>query len=113
MSLAFTAALHDIIISLSITILLERSVELFIFSINSLIIIALGPTATVLAYDLAKEGYQALDMGHFDIEYEWYLRNATKKEKISNKYTNEVSGGNDTENVQDKDYINQIEKMIK
>ena len=52
-------------------------------------------------------------MGHFDIEYEWYLRNATKKEKISNKYTNEVSGGNDTENVQDKDYINQIEKMIK
>ena len=80
---------------------------------ETLIIIALGPTATVLAYDLAKEGYQALDMGHFDIEYEWYLRNATKKEKISNKYTNEVSGGNDTENVQDKDYINQIEKMIK
>lgn len=80
---------------------------------ETLIIIALGPTATVLAYDLAKEGYQALDMGHFDIEYEWYLRNATKKEKISNKYTNEVSGGNDTENVQDKDYINQIEKIIK
>ena len=74
---------------------------------NTLIIIALGPTATVLAYDLAKDGYQALDMGHFDIEYEWYLRNATKKEKISNKYTNEVSGGNDTENVNDKIYTNQ------
>ena len=47
-----------------------------------MIIIALGPTATVLAYDLAKEGYQALDMGHFDIEYEWYLRNATKKQLL-------------------------------
>lgn len=80
---------------------------------ETLIIIALGPTATVLAYDLAKEGYQALDMGHFDIEYEWYLRNATKKEKIQNKYTNEVSGGNNTENVKDKDYINQIETIIK
>lgn len=80
---------------------------------NTLIIIALGPTATVLAYDLAKDGYQALDMGHFDIEYEWYLRNATKKEKISNKYTNEVSGGNDTENVNDKNYTNQIKTIIK
>lgn len=80
---------------------------------DTLIIIALGPTATVLAYDLAKEGYQALDMGHFDIEYEWYLRNATKKEKISNKYTNEVSGGNDTESINDKNYKKQIETIIK
>ncbi len=80
---------------------------------DTLIIIALGPTATVLAYDLAKEGYQALDMGHFDIEYEWYLRNATKKEKINNKYTNEVSGGDDTESINDKNYTKQIEKIIK
>ena len=29
-----------------------------------LIFLSLGPTATVLAYDLAQEGYQALDMGH-------------------------------------------------
>ena len=80
---------------------------------ETLIIIALGPTATVLAYDLAKEGHQALDMGHFDIEYEWYLRNATKKEKIENKYTNEVSGGNDTENINDKNYLSQIETIVK
>lgn len=80
---------------------------------ETLIIMALGPTATVLAYDLAKEGHQALDMGHFDIEYEWYLRNATKKEKINNKYTNEVSGGNATENVKDEEYISQIETIIK
>lgn len=80
---------------------------------DTLIIMALGPTATVLAYDLAHEGYQALDMGHFDIEYEWYLRNSTKKEKIDNKYTNEVAGGNNTKHVEDKDYINQIETIIK
>lgn len=79
---------------------------------DTLILIALGPTATVLAYDLAKEGYQALDMGHFDIEYEWYLKNATKKEKILNKYTNEVSEGNFTENIKDKDYLNQIQTII-
>ena len=75
---------------------------------DTLILLALGPTATVLAYDLAKEGYQALDMGHFDIEYEWYKRNAKKQEKIANKYTNEVSGGNITTNIHDKKYFSQI-----
>lgn len=31
---------------------------------NWLIFLSLGPTATVLAYDLAQRGYQALDLGH-------------------------------------------------
>ena len=31
---------------------------------DRIVCIILGPTATVLAYDLAKEGYQALDLGH-------------------------------------------------
>lgn len=80
---------------------------------NSLILIALGPTATVLAYELSKEGYQALDIGHLDIEYEWYNRNVSKKEKIENKYTNEVKGGNKTQTVDDEDYKRQIEIIIK
>lgn len=43
---------------------------------NKLIIIILGPTATVLAYDLGLHGYQALDMGHIAKSYEWYKRDA-------------------------------------
>lgn len=78
-----------------------------------LILIALGPTATILAYNLAKEGYQALDVGHFDIEYEWYKRKVTKKEKIDNKYTNEVIGGNNAKKVEDKKYLSQIVTVIK
>ena len=39
---------------------------------NNLFLIALGPTATVLSYDLAKEGYYALDIGHLDIEYDGF-----------------------------------------
>lgn len=80
---------------------------------KTLILIALGPTATILAYNLAKEGYQALDVGHFDIEYEWYKRKAIKKEKIDNKYTNEVIGGNNANNVEDEQYLAQIETVIK
>ena len=43
-----------------------------------LILISLGPTATVLAYDLNRNGYQAIDIGHTDLQYEFYLRNAKK-----------------------------------
>ncbi|MBR3134492.1 MAG: SP_1767 family glycosyltransferase [Clostridia bacterium] len=79
---------------------------------DSLIVMALGPTATILAYELAREGYQALDIGHLDIEYEWYIRNVSKKEKIMNKYTNEVKQGNITQDVKDEDYNKQIETVI-
>lgn len=60
---------------------------------NSLIIIALGPTATVLAFDLSEMGYQALDLGHIDIQYEYYLRKATSKIAIEGKYVNENTKG--------------------
>lgn len=42
------------------------------YSSGKLILIALGMTATVTAYDLAKLGFWAIDIGHIDVEYEWY-----------------------------------------
>lgn len=59
---------------------------------NTLVLLALGPTATVLASDLSSKGYQALDIGHIDIEYEWYKKNAKNKVKVQGKSTNEVNG---------------------
>lgn len=64
---------------------------------NSLILLALGPTATILAFDLSKLGFQAVDIGHLDIEYEWFLNNAKEKTDIENKAVNEVSGVVDKE----------------
>lgn len=78
------------------------------FSKDKLFIIALGPTATVLAYDLAKEGFQALDMGHVDIEYEWFKMGVTEKVKVDGKFTNEVKGGQVVEEIQDDNYERQI-----
>lgn len=40
---------------------------------DKLFLIAAGPTATVLAYDLSKKGYQALDIGHLPNCYKEYL----------------------------------------
>jgi glycosyltransferase family protein len=54
---------------------------------DKVILIALGATATVLAYDLSKCGLFAIDIGHLDIEYEWYLRNASEKCEIKGKYS--------------------------
>ena len=80
---------------------------------NTLILLALGPTATVLAYDLFRHGYQVIDVGHIDIEYEWFLRNATNKIRIENKYVAEVDGENNVfRKVQDEKYYNQIISII-
>lgn len=76
---------------------------------DKLIIIALGPTATILAYDLTQLGYQAIDIGHIDIEYEWYLKQATKKIAIPGKYVNEAGGMDNTRQLDnDKNYQNSI-----
>lgn len=60
---------------------------------DDLIFISLGPAATVIAYDLAIAGYQALDIGQLDNEYEWYIRNADSRIPIAGKLVSEVNGG--------------------
>ena len=56
-----------------------------------LFLIALGPTAKILAYDLCKAGYRAIDIGHLDICYELFLRNEPHMVAIEGKYVNEAS----------------------
>ena len=78
---------------------------------DTLILISLGPTATVLTYDLIKSGKknQVIDFGHFDIEYEYFLRKANRKIKIPYKYVNEVRGGRiNIMPINDTKYLNQI-----
>ena len=52
---------------------------------NKLFLLALGPTATVLTYDLAQNGFRAIDIGHLDIMYEMFLKNAQRLTSIENK----------------------------
>lgn len=58
-----------------------------------LFVLALGSTAKLLTYDLTAKGYRAVDVGHLDIEYEWFLRGAQEKIAISGKYVNEAKDG--------------------
>lgn len=78
---------------------------------EKLLLIALGPTATVLAYDLSRLGYQAIDIGHADIEYEWFLKKSQSKIAINNKAVNEVKNGYSDDSEQkffNDDYSKQI-----
>lgn len=75
---------------------------------DSLVLIAMGPTAKPLAYELALEGFQALDIGNLDVEYEWFLKGATEKVVIAGKYTSEAKGGRIVSDIINEDYENQI-----
>lgn len=81
-------------------------------SANKLILLALGPTATVLASRLTKYNIYSLDIGHIDIEYEWYLMNATEKCVIKNKYIGEIPGGDSVDDSLDVAYLSQIVERI-
>lgn len=75
---------------------------------KTLFLIALGPAATALAYDLHMKGYCAIDIGHVDVEYEWLLMNATEKMPIKNKMVFEASGNNTVVDCDDDKYLSEI-----
>lgn len=56
---------------------------------ETLILGALGPTASILAAQLCEEGYQFVDIGHVDIEYMWFQKHAILRETVEGKYVNE------------------------
>lgn len=75
---------------------------------SALILLALGPTATVLAAALSAQGYQALDIGNTDTEYEWYRRGCTQKTPIENKLVYEAQAGERIGAMTDETYLSQV-----
>lgn len=73
-----------------------------------LILCMLGPTAKVLAYHLSRKGYQVLDIGHIDSEYEWMKMGAKTKVKFSHKHTAEYNFDQDIQFIEDETYNSQI-----
>lgn len=78
-----------------------------------LILVSLGPTATVLAYDLCDNDTQVLDIGHIDLEYEWFIRGVKEKVPIEGKHVNEVSYVVEYQSTLNTTYLQQIIKEIK
>jgi len=55
------------------------------FSEHHLFLLSLGPTATVLAYDLSHRGYQALDIGHVSNCFHEFIGERESPERESRK----------------------------
>jgi glycosyltransferase family protein len=75
---------------------------------KDLILIALGPTATIMAYDLSNLGYQTFDIGHIDIEYEWWRMKAKTKVAVPHKFVYEAHNEIIREDFTDQTYLSQI-----
>ena len=78
---------------------------------DKLILAIIGPTATVLAYDLANENYWIVDIGQFDTEYEWFLRGVQERCEVRYKGVSEVISYDGVEHVMDdniKKYMSEI-----
>ena len=80
---------------------------------GALVLLSLGPAATILAFDLAGCGIQALDIGQLDNEYEWYLSGAAQRVEIKGKTVAELNGYHRPENTpEDLLYEGQIIAVV-
>lgn len=78
---------------------------------DCLILVVLGPVANLLVYDLMKKGYQAIDIGQIDMDYEWYLAGAEKRVPIPDRYVSQLPPAEILE-INDKEYQEQIIEQI-
>ena len=80
---------------------------------HELILVALGPAAKYLVFELFKKGYRCIDIGNLDIEYEWYLRGGyNERTIIPGKYTSEVEGGREVGDHPDKKAFEHYKSQI-
>ena len=82
------------------------------FGNDKLILMILGPTATVMAHDLALDGFWAIDIGQLDIEYEWFLRQVDRRCGIPYKTVSEVTTYDVIKTEEDTDYIKKYKDEI-
>ncbi|WP_051524663.1 GT-D fold domain-containing glycosyltransferase [Pseudobutyrivibrio sp. MD2005] len=73
-----------------------------------LLLISLGPTATVLVKKFVEYGYQAIDIGQIDNEYEWYQMAAKERIPIKGKAVPELNERLINEDLYSEDVKKQI-----
>lgn len=77
-----------------------------------LVLVSLGPTATILANDAnLKTSVQVLDIGHLDLEYSWMLMRIDEKAPLKYKYVNEVANGKNVQDIPAR-FLNQYNREI-
>lgn len=83
----------------------------FMVDKKTLILVSLGPTAKPIAYELFLAGYRVIDIGHIDMEYEMFLKQAKNFVEVKYKYFNEINARN-PDNCTDEEYLKEIIAVI-
>ena len=76
---------------------------------DRLFVVSLGVAAKFFTERMFLEGYRVLDIGHLDMEYEWYLKKAEHKETIPK---HDVVGQSANEEKGYWEYLGQIKRII-
>lgn len=79
------------------------------YSKDRLFLVSLGVTAKFFAERMFSEGYRVLDIGNLDMEYEWYLNHAKRKEPVPK---HDIVGEKANEEAGYQIYLSQIRKRI-
>lgn len=77
---------------------------------NRLLLVSIGNSAKLLVVDLVREGYRAIDIGNMDMEYEWYLQQASGKTDIPK---HSIMGERENLEAGYEEYWKQIREIIK
>lgn len=76
-----------------------------------LFVLCIGPTAKILGLELHSIGYRAIDLGHLDIEYEWFIAKSKTKTAVKNKFVNEA-GNNSFADDNSELYLNKYREQV-
>lgn len=82
------------------------------YSTDQLILLSIGPSASIMPRDLTPLGYQVLDIGNIDTEYEWFRAGTRERIAVKGKYFSEAQNSSDLNCVEDKRYFDQIVAKI-
>ena len=74
---------------------------------ESMILCALGPAGKVMACELISCGYQVVDIGQLDIDYEWYRAGKEMRVPVPTKYVAELPPA-EIEEIDDRKYTGEI-----
>lgn len=75
---------------------------------DKLVLLMLGPTAKVIAADLAYQGMWIVDIGDIDSEYEWFKMKASHKVKLMRKHLAEYNSTEEVVLKENVEYESQI-----
>lgn len=75
---------------------------------DDLVLLSLGPTATIMAAGIAGWGVQAIDIGQLDNEYDWYRLGVEVQVPIPGKMTAEAYSKDDFRPEEDDAYTQSV-----